>query len=80
MEKDNGDEPKDEGLHIFGQEKKQHCVALAIQADDADDLMRVFRQSPGLVDVEVDPDKCDVIFRLEIGDKIVLNIKLKEKK
>jgi len=81
MEKDNGDEPKDEGLHIFGQEEnKEQCVAILIQAkDDGNDLMRIFRQSPGLADVEVDPDKCDIIFRLEIGGKVVINIRLKEK-
>ena len=80
MEKDNGDDPGDEGLHIFGQGKKEQCVAILIQAkDDGNDLMRIFRQSPSLADVEVDPDKCDIIFRLEIGGKVVINIRLKEK-
>lgn len=75
MEK-NGD--RDKGLHIFGGHK--HTVALLIQAKDEQDLMRIFRESPGLVDIEIDPAKCDIIFRMEIGGKTVLNIRVKEMK
>lgn len=68
-------------LHIVGQDqasKKKQLVALMLTAKDDADLGRIWREGPDLADISIDPSLCDILFRIVVAGKAVLNIRLHE--